>query len=167
MFSTFFLNAPPWRRVIALAALLGVLTACAQSGTAAQETKQMKAAQINRVTLQRNSTVLVLQRDGKATHTITGSARAGTGEQRFEGAVNPQAFAALAGVLVDKGFFALQDSYADPSLQDGSWATVQVEWGVQSKQVFNRNDAGPPNLLAVQQAIDAVQAQIRFLPAAR
>jgi hypothetical protein len=157
----------PWLWMLACVLLLQ--SACAMSEPGAARTKAVSSAAITRITLERNcfgcvgGSVLVLQRDDKAIRTLSGSARASIAEQRFEGLMPPRAFDVLARLLVEKNFFDLQDSYQDPALQDGAWATVRVEWGEQNKQVFSSNGAGPPSLRAIEQAIEAVQAQMRFV----
>jgi hypothetical protein len=156
-----------------LACVLVLQSGCAMPDPGAPRTKAVSSADITRITLERNcfgctgGSVLVLQRDGKAVHTVTGNARMGTARQLFEATVPTEAFAALAGLLVDTGFFELKETYKAPDLQDGAWVSVRVERGNQSKQVFNSNDAGPPNLRTIEQAIEAVQAQIPFVRAGR
>ncbi len=136
---------------------------------------------ITSISLERNchgcasGSLLVLHRDGPARYTVTGNARHGTTDQVATGTVSAQDFEALARLVVAQGYFGLQDSYADPQLQDGAWANTRVVRGradltgnnTQDKQVFNRNGAGPAALQTLERGIDALKTRIRFTPAAR
>jgi hypothetical protein len=130
-------------------------------------------AAISSITLERNcmgcagASVLVLQRDGLARYTLTGSARQGTVDQIATGSVSLRDFEALARLAVQQGFFELQDSYADPQLQDGEWATLRIVRGSQDKQVVNRNGAGPAALQTLERGVDALKTRIKFAPASR
>jgi hypothetical protein len=125
---------------------------------------------ITAIRLERNcfgcsdGSVLILQRDGTATVTTTGSARFGTTDRTARGRVTEKDFAELVGVLTMQRFFQLNDEYADPQLQDGTWLAVTVTRGGQEKVVRQRNDAGPPALGAIVRAIDAVRARITWRP---
>lgn len=105
---------------------------------------------------------LVLRRDGSAIRTLTGQARHGTSDQRFQASIEPVAFEALARQAVASGLEGWADSYQDPQLQDGAWVQLSVSRGARVKQVFQRNGAGPAGLTALVQAIDTWQAQAPF-----
>jgi hypothetical protein len=130
-------------------------------------------AAITSITLERNcfgcagASVLVLQRDGQARYTVTGNARQGTADQVATGAVSALDFEALARLAEQQRFFDLEDSYADPQLQDGEWTALRIVRGSQDKQVFNRNGAGPAALQTLERGVDALKTRIKFAPASR
>jgi hypothetical protein len=146
---------------------------CTTLSLAAPETGAVSAAAITSISLQRdcsacaNGSLLVLQRDGSAHYTVTGHARHGTSDQTSQGRVSPQDFDALARLAVAQGFFALQDSYEDPQLQDGGWTALRISGAGFDKQVFNRNDAGPASLQTLERGVDALKTRIKFAPALR
>ena len=107
---------------------------------------------------------LVLQSDGSARVAEVGKARHGTSDRVDPGWVSPDEFDALARLLVERGFFQMKDRYEDPELQDGAWMTLRATRGSQQKEVFVRDDAAPPDLRAVETAIDALQSRIRKRP---
>jgi hypothetical protein len=104
--------------------------------------------------------MLVLRRSGTATYTITGKARHGTADHAAEGVVRPRDFDTLARLLVTQGFFEMRDEYGDPQQQDGEWVIVAAVRDGQRKHVFERNQAGPPSLQAIERAIDSVRVRI-------
>jgi hypothetical protein len=108
--------------------------------------------------------ILVLQRSGTATYTVTGSARHGTVDRASTGPLRREDFDALAQLLVSRGFFALEDKYDDPQARDGAWTTVSAVRGGQEKKVFHRVQAGPARLRAIEQAIEAVKARLVLAP---
>jgi len=114
-----------------------------------------------------SGSLLVLRRDGTAHHTQTGKPRLGTEDKRSRGTVSPKDFEALARIVVAQGFFALEEQYADPQTQDGSWSTIGVARGASDKQVFSRDAAGPPALKTIEAAIEALRARISFVPETR
>jgi len=126
------------------------------------------AAAITAITLERDcsgcpeGTVLVLRRDGTALLTTTGKARLGTQDRVLQGTVAAADFDALARRLHAQGYFAMDEVYEEPGLQDGAWTTLSVTRGGVDKRVFSREQAGPPALRALQAAVDAVQAGIAF-----
>ncbi|MBC7940635.1 MAG: hypothetical protein H7Z19_12875 [Chitinophagaceae bacterium] len=135
--------------------------------------KGSAASSITQITLERDcsgcaaGSVLVLRRDGSATHTITGKARLGTQTQTSTGTVRSADFEALARLATGQGFFELNDSYEDPQIQDGPWAMTSIARGDADKKVFRRDDAAPPALRAIESAIEALQTQIKFVPGSR
>jgi hypothetical protein len=128
---------------------------------------------ISSITLERNcygcggASVLVLQRDGHASYTVTGNARLGTSDQTATGTVSARDFEKLARLALQKGFFELAESYADPELQDGAWVSLRIVRGNQDKQVFNRNGAGPVALQTLERGVDDLKTRIKFAPASR
>ncbi len=103
----------------------------------------------------------LLRSDGSVVFTQVGKARHGTVDQVRRGRVEPAEFDALARLIVQRGFFQLQDRYEEPGLQDGAWTTVRAARGLQEKEVFVREDAAPPDLQAVQAAIDGLTSRVR------
>lgn len=107
---------------------------------------------------------LDLHRDGRSTLTLWGSGREGTEDVVRHGKFERGRFAALAGLLVRRGFFQMQETYADPDLQDGPWSSITVWRRETEKVVFRRADAGPESLKALERAIAAQRTRIRLLP---
>lgn len=104
---------------------------------------------------------LRLRSDGAALVTEGGKARHGGSDTLRQGWVDAGEFDALARLLVARGFFAMKDRYEDPELQDGAWTTFRATRGAHQKEVFVREDAAPPELRAVETAIDALGSRIR------
>ena len=139
-----------------------------------QNGQPVAAASITSIAIERNcfgcvgSSVLVLQRDGSASYTVTGNARRGTEDKVSTGTLQRDDFDALAALVVSSGFFNLQDSYEDPGVQDGAWATISVTRSGQTgtntppKRVFRREESGPQALKAVETAIENLRARIPF-----
>jgi hypothetical protein len=150
-----------------LAGCAAGLAACS-TPLPAQTTTVDAALNITEISVESNcfgcasGSTLTLHRDGRALLTSTGSARHGTADQQRLGRIAAADFEALARLLLAQGFFALADSYADPALQDGAWATVRATRGGQVKQVFRRGDAAPAALRTIEAALAAAQARIRF-----
>ena len=125
---------------------------------------------VNEITHERNcfgcptGSILVLKRDGTATYTVTGNARQGTADRTSTGRIGREEFDSLARLLVARGFFAMQDEYADPQLRDGEWSSVTAVRGGVEKKVFERNHAGPASLQAIEKAIDAVRSRVVLTP---
>jgi len=71
--------------------------------------------------------------------------------------------------MVSAGFFALNDQYADPQMQDGKRTTIRAVRSGREKKVFSRNAAAPPAFDQIESAIDEVRRSIAFAlaPAAR
>jgi hypothetical protein len=113
-------------------------------------------------------TRVLLHRDGRAELTITGKARHRTVDRPLHGRIEPQQFEALARLVLEADFFALEPLYEEPDLQDGAWATIRVGRGGDIKEVFRREQAGPEGLArleaAIEAAIEAAQARSRFEP---
>jgi hypothetical protein len=68
---------------------------------------------------------------------------------------------------VAQGFFDMKDLYDDPTTRDGPWSTTRVTRGGRDTAVFRREHVGPAALTAVETAIDALKAQIEFVPKPR
>jgi hypothetical protein len=125
---------------------------------------------IHTITLERgcmgcaDAGVLVLRRDGLATHTVTGNARQGTADQTVRGHIAKAEFDKLAGLLIAQGFFALGDSYEDPQIRDGVWVTLEVVGQRVQKRVFSREGAGPAALARMASAVETARARIKFNP---
>ena len=126
-----------------------------------------QAARITRIRLESHRSgdvppyTLDLHRDGRAVLTRWGSAREGTEDRVESGQLDGSRFAALASLLVRQGFFEMQETYADPDLRDGPWASITVTSGQTDKVVFSRADAGPESLQALERAIAAQRQWIR------
>lgn len=127
-------------------------------------------AAVTEITYERNcfgcptGSILVLKRDGTATYTVTGNARQGTADRTSTGRIGREEFDSLARLLVARGFFAMQDEYADPQLRDGEWSSVTAVRGGAEKKVFERNGAGPAGLQAIEKAIDALRSRVVLNP---
>jgi hypothetical protein len=105
---------------------------------------------------------LTFRRDGIATRTIFS---APAEQQESRGMVTRKEFDALVMLLQREGFFDLAEVYRDPQIEDGAWATTSVVTGGLTKAVLNSNQAGPPTLVAVEDALDALGKKIVWTPA--
>ena len=103
---------------------------------------------------------VLLRSDGSVVVTQVGKARHGSIDQVREGRVSAAEFDTLARLLLQRGFFQMQARYGDPELQDGAWMTVRATRHSQQKEVFVREDGAPPELGAVETAIDALGSRI-------
>lgn len=111
---------------------------------------------------------LELYADGRARLTRGGQARLGTAEQVAEGRMAPAEFERLALATVAAGFYGWAERYEEPGLQDGAWVLLTVRGrGGDERQVFRREEAGPPALAALLARFEAAQARVRFLPLPR
>jgi hypothetical protein len=106
---------------------------------------------------------LVLRRDGTAILTLLGKARQGTEDRVSRGHIRTLDFDALARLALAQGFFALNDSYDDPEVQDGLWSTTRIVHHGVDKRVFQRDNAGPAALRTLQAAIEELRARIQFI----
>lgn len=167
------------RRRRILGALCGcvVLPACA-AGPADKRmtpppTSAAEAGAITTITLERDCSGcatglrLELRRDGSALATVTGKARRGTQDQVSRSRLAPADFATLARAVVAAGFFAMPETFEEPGLQDGAWATLAVARGAAVKQVLRRDEAGPAALKSLEAAVIALQARLVFVPDTR
>jgi hypothetical protein len=112
------------------------------------------------------TTTVSLYRDGSATLRQTGKARFGTSDQSFTGTVTRADFDRLAALVVSRGFFELREEYRDPTLADGAWVVTTVLQSGRPKKVLDSNAAGPADLRAVEDAVEAVRARLTWTPAA-
>jgi hypothetical protein len=103
---------------------------------------------------------LVLRSDGTATHTVTGNPRHGTVDQVSTGAIGGREFDRLAALLVARGFFTMRDEYADAQTADGAWTSIAALRGGREKKVFDRGQAGPAALRAIETEIEAVKGHL-------
>ena len=151
------------------AAVLGpllafILTACA-SVTAPRPDA------VTAITLERDcsgcetGTTMTFRLDGMATLENTGKERFGTSDRSFTGKVARADFDRLASLLISRGFFDLRDEYRDPTLADGAWIATSAVRDGRTKKVVDRNEAGPPALRAIEEAIESVRASITWVPA--
>ncbi len=146
------------------------LGACAMPVVGGQRGAAGPDSMVSEITLQRDcfgcatGSMLVLRRDGTATHTVTGKARHGTVDKTATGTVLAKDFDTLARLAVARGFLQLDDQYEDPQVQDGAWTTTSLTQGGNTKQVFSRDGAAPAALKAVEAAIEGLKARIRFAP---
>lgn len=158
------------RRAGPTAVLTLLLTACAAHLADAQVSTGPAAGEITDITVERDcsgcrtGSLLVLRRDGTASFTVTGKARLGTEDKSSRAPIPAGEFDRLARLAVAQGFFALNDAYEDAATQDGRWVTTSITRSGQSKRVFNRGDAGPASLKAVQAAAETLRAQLVFVP---
>ena len=111
-------------------------------------------------------TFMTLRLDGTATLKKTGKGRFGTSDESFTARVARADFDRLAALLGSRGFFALRDEYRDPSLADGAWIPTSAVRDGRTKTVIDRNEAGPPALRAIEEAIEAVRTSLTWEPAA-
>jgi hypothetical protein len=129
---------------------------------------QATAPSIQEIALERrcfrceNQYKLTFRRDGAATRTSFGSAPV---DRTFKGTVTPEEFAALATLMQREGFFDLNDTYRDPGLADGEWATTSAAADGRNKAVLNSNRVGPPKLKAIEDAIDALGKKVAWTEA--
>ncbi len=107
---------------------------------------------------------LLLRSDGSAVLTQVGNARRGSSDQVSQAHVEPHEFTAMARLLTAHGFFQMQEIYDDPALQDGAWMTIRAKRAQAEKEVFARENFAPPELRAVETAIDALQKRLVFKP---
>jgi hypothetical protein len=152
---------PCRRGLLALLGSTAVLPACASDGA---------AGAISAITLERDcngcrtGSRLELQRSGEAVLTLTGKARLGTQDRVSRARITPADFAALANAAVAAGFFAMAETYEAEGLQDGPWAMLGLQRGSVVKQVFRRDEAGPPALRALEAAVLQLQSRLVFVP---
>ncbi len=129
-----------------------------------------EATRITEITLERDcpgcpaGSVLTLRSDGAATYTVTGKSRFGSATKVSKGNVSADDFEKVARLIVERGFFGLDDQYDDSGIRDGAWTTTRVRRDGQDKQVFRRDGSGPAALSDVERAIDAVKDKIEFAP---
>lgn len=109
---------------------------------------------------------VTLRLDGTATLKKSGKARFGTTDQSFTGSVARSDFDRLASLLISRGFFDLRDEYRDPALADGAWITTSAVRDGVTKKVIDSNEAGPPALRAIEEAIEGARVAITWAPAA-
>jgi hypothetical protein len=107
---------------------------------------------------------LVLDRDGTATHTVTGNPRHGTEDKVSTGSIGAREFDRLAALLVSRGFFALENEYGDPATADGPWTSVAALRDGVEKKVVSRGEAGPPPLRAITKELTAIKVRLRLPP---
>lgn len=168
------------RRRRILGALCGciVLPACAASPAeprmpAPPDTAAAEAGAITALTLERDcsgcasGSRIELRRDGGVVATVTGKARLGTQTQVSRARMAPADFQDLARAVVAAGFFGMPETFEEPGLQDGAWASLAVARGAAVKQVFRRDGAGPAALKSLEAAVVALQARLVFVPDAR
>jgi len=138
--------------------------------TSAQSAPAPPVLGVTEITLERDcfgcstGSILVLRRDGTATDTVTGKARAGTQNHVSRGKIRSVDFEKLARLMVSEGFFAFKDEYENPELRDGAWTTIGAVRDGQEKKIFRREHEGPGGLDGIEKAIDAVRTQITFIP---
>ncbi len=166
-----------------------MLTACAQPATVADtssapqsfkpapmtvpEPTPASVQAISAITLERDcmgcptGMRLELRRDGQAVATATGKARLRTSDSVSRAALPAAEFDALARQLLAAGFFDLAEVYEEAGVADGSWATLTAVRGGVARQVFRREDAGPPALKSLEAAMIALQARLVFVADAR
>lgn len=102
---------------------------------------------------------LIFNRDGTSRYKIFGTARHGTKDRIFVGAVNQKDFKYLTDL--SKDIFKMEDGYKDPSLADGTTVTTSVICkNGKIKSVYNSNHAGPDELREIEKAIHAVKEKI-------
>jgi hypothetical protein len=102
---------------------------------------------------------LTLRNDGAATLMTIGVLRFATQDHACRGRVTREVFAGLAAFMRRDGFFNLNETYQSPFV-DGSCAITSGIVGGQRKAVNHCNDAGPPNLKAIEDAIDALGKKV-------
>ena len=130
-----------------------------------------RADAITEITLEKDcsgcetGTAVTLRLDGTATLRHTGKARFGTADRSFTGSVAREDYDRLASLMVSRGFFELRDEYRDPNLADGSWITTSAVRDGRTKTVLDSNEAGPPELKAIEDAIDGARVAITWTPA--
>jgi hypothetical protein len=103
---------------------------------------------------------LTFRSDGTATRATFAEAL-----QTFRGTVTREEFDALAKLLQREGFFDLAEVYQDPTLRDGSAVTTSVMLDRVTRSVINSNQTGPPQLKAIEDAINALGKKIAWTPA--
>jgi hypothetical protein len=162
------LSTPPWRwrlTRLPLASLCLGLSACAMPAYTAGAAGSA-AHGISEVTLERDcfgcasATRIELRSDGTARFTQVGKARHGTEDQVLQGRISRPDFDMLAALLLQRGFFQMSERYDPTGLADGAWLLLRATRAGQSKEVFAREDAAPPDLRAIETAIDAIQRRV-------
>ena len=147
------------RTFIALSLALG--SCAAGDGTyPSPPTGEVSVITLERRPLGRPAYRLTFRGDGSAARVVFGAAREGTSDQRMVGTAGREAFARIAALLLSEGFFALEDVYRNPALQDGESVTVAAAGGSASKSVLENNRSGPPRLQKIQNAIDDLGAKL-------
>jgi hypothetical protein len=109
-------------------------------------------------------TTVTLRRDGTAALRNTGKSRFGTSDRSFTGTVTRADFDRLASLAVARGFFELGEEYRDPAVADGAWVINTFVRDGRAKKVLDGNSAGPADLRAVEDAIEAVRARLTWAP---
>lgn len=156
--------------VAATTALLGCRAAGTTTNGPPTEPRPAAAAAVSEVGLERRcfgctrSYQLVFRRDGTATRVDFGNARQGTADRTSLGRISAEAYGRLAALLDEKGFFGLAPEYRDPKIMDGSWATVHAVRGAATTRVLDHNQAGPPALRAIEDALDAAGSAVDWRP---
>jgi len=129
-----------------------------------------EATRITEIALERDcpgclaGSVLTLRSDGAATYAVTGKSRFGSDTKVSKGSVSAADFKKVARLIVERGFFGLDDQYDDSAIKDGAWTTTRVTRDGQDKSIFRRDGSGPAALRDVERAIDAVKGKIEFAP---
>ncbi|RVU44259.1 hypothetical protein [Rubrivivax rivuli] len=131
------------------------------------------AASIQHVTLERDchgcpsGLRLELPRGGPAVSHRIGKARHRTADGSARAALPAAEFDALTKALVAAGFFTMAATYEDETLADGAWMRLTVRHTGGEHSVFQREDAGPEGLKALEARLDALVARLLFVPDAR
>lgn len=158
------------RRQAAIALLCSASSLAGANGQQARQLTPPSAADISEIRLERDcfgcpsGQVLLLRRDGTARLTHTGKARHRTEDRIEDGALSVSEFDQLARQAVAQGFFAMDDTYDDAELRDGSWIQLRIAHRLGEKTVFSREGAGPDAMSALRARIDAVQSRIGWSP---
>ena len=105
---------------------------------------------------------LTFRRDGTATLTIVGVLRYASVDHTCRGSVTPEEVARLGALIQREGFFDLNEAYLDPRVQDGDAVVTSAVVDGRRKAVVNSNQAGPPNLKAIEDAIDALAKRVAW-----
>lgn len=104
---------------------------------------------------------LTFLRDGAATLTVL-STTFGVLDRTCKGTVEPQDFAALAGLLEAAGFFDMRAGYYRPDIVDQPGVVTIAFGSGRFKKVSNIKATGPPELRAIEQAIDALGRKVAW-----
>ena len=105
---------------------------------------------------------LTFRRDGTALRTISRGAD-GAADRICRGTVVLEDFVALAALMQRTGFLNLNDTYRpDPQLPDGQGAITSAVVEGRRKEVINVDRAGPPDLQAIERAIDALGRKVAW-----
>jgi hypothetical protein len=110
---------------------------------------------------------LTFARGGTATLMTFGVLREGTVDHACTGNVRPEAFAALASLMQREGFFDLRDLYSDHQSGDAYVVITSAVVDDRQKAVQHVNRGGPPNLKAIENAVDALAREIVWTDARR